>query len=154
MNLIHIHQYTFSDPLKRFKYRAAIDKDSIPVPALDGLTPHYKDEAGRCYVQGNFVASIVMVGLTIDAFLRSIFRSKCYESAYILRNGKHLDDFNTSQIFDEALAEGYITADECKALYHIRKDICEPYMQTKTNLVNDSSIPLKRRLFQKLKRRL
>lgn len=133
---------TFDDRLKRYKYLAAIDKEEGP--ALDGLAPIYKFEAGRCYVQGNFVASIAMVGLTVDAFLRSILRSKCHESSYILRNGKHLDSLNSFQIFDEALAEGYITADEYKTLYHIRKDICEPYMQTKTNIINDPSIPLKR----------
>jgi hypothetical protein len=94
-------------------------------------------------VQGNFVASIVMVGLTVNAFLRSIFRSKYHESNYELRNKKYLDDLNFSQLFDEALDEGYITADECKALYHIRKDVCEPYMQTKTNLINDPSLPVK-----------
>ena len=136
-------EYTFNERLKRYKFLEAIDKDSKPIPALDGLSPQYKDEAGRCYVQGDFVASIVMVGLTIDAFLRSIFRSKCHESSYVLRSGKHLDNLNSFQIFDEALAEGYITADEYNTLYHIRKDICDPYMQTKTNIINDPSIPIK-----------
>jgi hypothetical protein len=102
----------FGDRLGRFKYIASIDEDSTPIPALDGLAPHYKQEAGECYVQGDFVASIIMVGLTIDAFLRSIFRSKYHANDYVLKSGRHLDGLDCSQIIEEALAESYITIDE------------------------------------------
>jgi hypothetical protein len=118
---------TLNGRLERYKY--IVDIDKYEGPALDGLTPIYKFEACTCYVAGEFIASIAMVGLTVDVFIRSIFRYKCHESNYVLRNGKHLDSLNSCQIFGEALAEGYITADEYKTLYHIRKDICEPYMR-------------------------
>lgn len=134
---------TFDDRLKRYLYLDDLE-DYIKIPALDGLSSHYKNEAGACYVQGNFVASIIMVGATVDAFLRAIIRSKYHhESGYVLNNGKYLDDLNLSQVFDEALAEGYITEDEYKVMHHIIKDIWEPYMHTKTNLIDDPSLPIK-----------
>src|SRR5215218_9724468 len=78
-------EYTFEARFRRLKYLADIDsKDSIP--ALDGLTPHYREEAGRCYEQGNFVAAIVMVNLTFDSLLRSIFRYLHHTDEYTLKN--------------------------------------------------------------------
>jgi hypothetical protein len=137
--LLNSDEYKFEDRLRRLKYLTDMDKDAVIdlMPAPDGLSASYREEAGTCYVEGNFIAAIAMVNLTFDALLRAIFRSTYLDK-------RHLDNMDFSELIDKAVAEGYITADESRALHHIRKDICEPYTHIKTNLIYDPSLLIKR----------
>jgi hypothetical protein len=123
-------EHTLGDRTQRLKYLADADnlKDICLIPAPDGLTASYREEAAKCYVQGTFIAAIVMVSLTFDVLLRSIFRSKHGENRC---DKRHLDNMDFSELIDNALAEGHITLDESKALYHIRKIFANPIHRQK-----------------------
>jgi len=103
------------------------DQDPAPIPSL---AVAYFEEARLCWVDGAFVATIVMSQLAFEEALRAHYRM-WHGVRGKIDSGKEVSDAGFAELVDQSKNDGWILPEEAEALHRLRKDYRNPYVHSK-----------------------
>ncbi|MFH2068290.1 MAG: hypothetical protein ABII89_02345 [Candidatus Omnitrophota bacterium] len=126
---------SYNGRFERLKLLLSVeDQGAFPLPTL---TNEYYEEARLCWYAGAFVATIIMVQLSFEEFLRSHYRMAKGVGG-TLNNGKKVDQAGFFDLIAEAQNDNYISKKEAELLHDLRKNIRNPYVHTKDVKIDDN----------------
>jgi hypothetical protein len=134
----------FRERLKRTRFLMSLDKllpprefdEPIPIPSH--LAVYYKHEIGLRWINGAYIATILLVYSGFDALLRTYYRPREIHKVI----NKQLDDTDFKGLIDLALADGILLKREADRLRYFIKEIYEPYARLKESYIDDPSVSL------------
>jgi hypothetical protein len=106
---------------------------SSPIPSY-----WFYEEAIKCYLQGNFIATIILSQNALEERLRTFFRIM-HPRKKFLTGKKDPDSAGFYELINEALHIRLISPNEADSLHHLRKNLRNQYVHIKDD---DSEILL------------
>ncbi|MDR4492419.1 MAG: hypothetical protein R2685_16240 [Candidatus Nitrosocosmicus sp.] len=98
---------------------------SSPIPSY-----WFYEEAIKCYLQGNFIATIILSQNALEERLRTFFRIIQPRKKFSTGNNDP-DSARFYDLINEALHVRLISPNEADSLHHLRKNLRNQYVHTK-----------------------
>ncbi|PKB63486.1 MAG: hypothetical protein BZY80_06900 [SAR202 cluster bacterium Io17-Chloro-G2] len=97
---------------------------------FNSLALAYHEEARLCWVNGAYVAAILMSQLALEEMIRSHYRAFSGNVSV----AQKVDRAGFADLIDQAEKDGWVETEEAKQLHVIRKNYRNPYVHPHDNL--------------------
>lgn len=118
--ILDLDKEMFPERVKRVQFIESLNINTTGSFSFNFISHHYFLEARRCWLDGSFVATIIMVQLAFEEGLRNVFRQP-----YLWRDEDYpklqkINKKNFGDLIELAKTNKFITVQESKILHKLR----------------------------------